>query len=446
MGEASSDYFAASRFNHTIIGDYLFDRSTRGIRRSPIDESELRFEDLGNEGFEPHNDGEIFSATLWDIRGALGGEAADRLILSAVKLTPCPATFVDARRALLLVDQNTNDSRDRETLWRIFAARGLGFSADAADAMVIDPAGTVFSAAYDLPEDLQRGNTPPHFTSRPSEMATFGEPFSYQARAVDPDGGTLRYGLLDGPAGATVDSATGKISWTGNFSGGRFVIEVTDGNGGRAAWILADSLALITLGRPITIDGPAFRTASPSLKRVRRLISCRSPCAAATVKTTCSSEALRRAMTRDRRRLWLGTETLTFADAEAGFWVAFIYRLGTDYEDVRLEARSVKPVSLDLDSPVEGLSGPRTSQTFYEVEVPAGAERLRVTTAGGGDADIYMARGRIARCSFYDDRPCDFDKSSGEDGSLEIVDIPTPEPGKYSIQILGFFGYDDLDA
>jgi VCBS repeat-containing protein len=59
--------------------------------------------------------------------------------------------------------------------------------------------------------------------------------FSYQAAAVDPDGDTLRWSLLAGPAGATIDAATGRLTWKAGGPGRYdFAIRVEDGRGGAA--------------------------------------------------------------------------------------------------------------------------------------------------------------------------------------------------------------------
>ena len=47
-------------------------------------------------------------------------------------LAPEPS-FLDARNAIFLADQTLNAGADTETLWKVFAARGMGFYAAAVD-------------------------------------------------------------------------------------------------------------------------------------------------------------------------------------------------------------------------------------------------------------------------------------------------------------------------
>lgn len=52
------------------------------------------------------------------------------------------------------------------------------------------------------------------FVSTPPNAAIVGKPFVYKARAEANPAGTIRYQLVDGPDGATINAETGEITWT----------------------------------------------------------------------------------------------------------------------------------------------------------------------------------------------------------------------------------------
>ena len=75
-------------------------------------------------------------------------------------------------------------------------------------------------------------NEPPSITSIPPESAEVGTPYSYDVDAVDPNGDTLIYSLLDRPSGMTIDPATGEIHWTPTgFDAGKVQVIVVASDG-----------------------------------------------------------------------------------------------------------------------------------------------------------------------------------------------------------------------
>jgi len=69
------------------------------------------------------------------------------------------------------------------------------------------------------------------------EFTFDGAIYTYQVKAVDPDGDTLTYSLESSPDGMAIDSKTGLVTWAvpAEFRGTReAVINVSDGNGGNA--------------------------------------------------------------------------------------------------------------------------------------------------------------------------------------------------------------------
>ncbi len=90
------------------------------------------FAPLYNEG--PHDGGEIWSQTLWDIRTALGRETALALITGGMRLSADAPSMLDMRDAILqqaVAMRSAPGAPDDhyEDLWEIFAKRGMGADA-----------------------------------------------------------------------------------------------------------------------------------------------------------------------------------------------------------------------------------------------------------------------------------------------------------------------------
>jgi hypothetical protein len=85
---------------------------------------------------EVHYDGEIWAQTLWDLRTALGSEQAERAITAGMRSTPPEPSFLDARDAILAV---AADAAQRDKMWTVFAARGMGYFASTRGAQDTTP-------------------------------------------------------------------------------------------------------------------------------------------------------------------------------------------------------------------------------------------------------------------------------------------------------------------
>src|SRR5204862_844607 len=94
MGEGWSDYFALSFFGNPVLGGYPVQNLFTGIRRQSYENNRLTYEDVGYANYEVHNDGEIWAGTLWEIRKALGQATTDKLLVSALSLTPCKPSMI----------------------------------------------------------------------------------------------------------------------------------------------------------------------------------------------------------------------------------------------------------------------------------------------------------------------------------------------------------------
>ncbi|MFT4083734.1 MAG: M36 family metallopeptidase [Nocardioides sp.] len=80
-------------------------------------------------GAEVHSSGEVWAQTLWDIRKAFGHTIADTLITRAMSLSAADPSMLDMRNAILQADLVVYGQSHARKLWKIFAARGMGYFA-----------------------------------------------------------------------------------------------------------------------------------------------------------------------------------------------------------------------------------------------------------------------------------------------------------------------------
>ena len=147
MGEGWSDYWAITINNDGAVGEYVTN-NPNGIRRAaysvPAATVHDSYADLGSVSV--HNDGEVWAATLWDLRTQLGATLTDRIVLNGMKFTPTRPSFLNARDGILQADQNLNGGANRCAIWTVFARHGMGVSAVGND-------GTTHVAATNVPAD-----------------------------------------------------------------------------------------------------------------------------------------------------------------------------------------------------------------------------------------------------------------------------------------------------
>ena len=102
------------------------------------------YDDIKTEAV-PHGVGSVWCAMLWDLtwayidkygydadlyNGTGGNNKVMQLVLDGLKLQPCGSGFVDSRDAILAADIALTGGTDQCLIWEVFAARGLGASAD----------------------------------------------------------------------------------------------------------------------------------------------------------------------------------------------------------------------------------------------------------------------------------------------------------------------------
>jgi hypothetical protein len=149
MGEGWSDYWACTMNGDGAVGEYSTGNPA-GIRRAaytvPAAAVHDSYADVCASGCAVHGDGEVWAATLWDLRTQLGAGVTDLLVLNGMKFTPTRPSFLNARDGILQADQNLNGGANRCAIWTVFARHGMGVSAVGND-------GTTHTAASDLPSD-----------------------------------------------------------------------------------------------------------------------------------------------------------------------------------------------------------------------------------------------------------------------------------------------------
>ncbi len=442
MGEGWSDYFGTSFFNTPVLGAYVSQNLTRGSRRYSYEGYPYTYEDLGNQGYEVHSDGEIWAATLWDLRKALGQTLADQLVVDGMKATPCNPSMTNARDAILSVDLASHAGAHRAAIWQVFAKHGLGYSAFGVDGKVgvtldgfgdvIIQSGMRYDAAYDQPPDLQ-GSGNPAITSDPwTVTVAMGQAYLYTVRATNPNSGVLNYSVASGPPSMTIDPATGRISWVSTFTGGRVKIVVTDGMGGKVVhgyWLGVEPTHLLP-GVPLAISGDpngigAADVTIPAGTQILRVTLQQSP---ATAMLSVNGPGLI-SITQS------STPVVSIVGPAAGRW-SMMVGVSAPFSGVLLTASLVTPTPLAPNSSMTGLSAVASDQQFFRVTVPPGAPSLTVSTSGGtGNLSLYLRRGWplpvvTPRYGF----PYDF--VSANSGNYQSITVPNPDPGDWYINVM----------
>lgn len=163
MGEGWSDWMAlvlTMRAGDPLemprgMGTYAIGQEAdgQGIRPAPytpdMNVNAYTYGDSNSSEFhETHAMGALWATMLWDLTCALveeegfdpdayqgtgGNNVAMDLVMRGLKLQPCSPGFVDGRDAILLADELLYDGAHKCLLWKVFARRGLGYSASQGD-------------------------------------------------------------------------------------------------------------------------------------------------------------------------------------------------------------------------------------------------------------------------------------------------------------------------
>ena len=216
MGESWSDLMAVQYLqehgfapvggeNPFAVGPYVTGDKVAGIRNYGMNDSPLNYSDVGydfvcndaqcTQRTQVHADGEIWSATNYDLRqafidrhGASGGRRWMQLVFDAwLLMATGQVSMVDARNAILAADQLRNNGSNHDIMWNAFARRGFGQGASSAGHQDFDPV-PAFDSPY-LNEATVRFRTTGNADGAPAQLFVG----RYEARAVpvaDTDPGT----------------------------------------------------------------------------------------------------------------------------------------------------------------------------------------------------------------------------------------------------------------
>jgi extracellular elastinolytic metalloproteinase len=292
MGESWSDLVAGEyQFAHGYsnggniwaVGAYATGNTETAIRDYSIDDNPLNFSDYGFDvtGPEVHADGEIWNATMWEVRQALVEKhdaefpyADSALQLACAQATPtatprsvetCPGnrrwvqlmfdsfllqqgatSMLDARDALIAADRMRFGGANQDVLWAAFARRGMGVDASVVDAddhepvpgfaTPTGPVSTITFATTGKAKiyvgDYEARVTPVADTDPATELGAAARftPGTYEMVAVSPDRGFTRWTMTVPADGADRTETVGDVVNLAGAAAGASVIDATEGS------------------------------------------------------------------------------------------------------------------------------------------------------------------------------------------------------------------------
>ena len=171
----------------------------------------------------PHNGGEVWAETLWDLRTAVGRDAALKLVAGGMRLTPDNPSFLDARDAILrqAAAMRTAPGAPDDYFaqaWDVFRVRGMGFDATTANAdsttpteSYAAPGNAVWADPMTVTDAYPGGDNDGKF--EPGERVSVSAPFFSPGLADLPG---LTGSLSSADPGVTIVSGTATWGLLGN--------------------------------------------------------------------------------------------------------------------------------------------------------------------------------------------------------------------------------------
>ena len=248
LGEGWSDVVSYLKWGDAVVGEYVTNNATTGIRSVAYDNSNLSFQDYNTNSGSGHGNGQIWASAVYDIRAQFPGgvEPMATLVLDAMKATPANPTFIDARNGLLTADGGANAC----LIWSAFAGRGLGVDSTTG----LD---TVPTASAAIPPECRpvADADGPYATPEGTDVALDG---TGSASGSDPSAGAITAYAWDLDDDGQYDDATGPSpSFTTVGQDGVFTIglEVTDAFGNTATD--ASTVTVTNVAPTVAIDAIA---------------------------------------------------------------------------------------------------------------------------------------------------------------------------------------------
>jgi len=137
--------------------------------------------------------------------------------------------------------------------------------------LAVDSNGEEARQRFDLQVLPELPNQPPYLTSSPVLNARIGSPYSYLARAIDPEFEALSFSLSSAPAGMAMNPTTGEVDWVPQAADpptNDVIVHVQDPQGGQASQSFTIQL------RSSNVD-PAITTAPVTTATVGEFYSTR---------------------------------------------------------------------------------------------------------------------------------------------------------------------------
>jgi extracellular elastinolytic metalloproteinase len=148
---------------------------------------------------EVHSDGEIWVQTLWDLRDELGSATSEGIVTEAMRLSPFNPSFLEMRNAILQADLTTNSGDNEDTIWAVFAHRGMGFFAGAIDGDDAQPVEDFSMPPAGVPDATLAGSVTDFDSGGPIDEAivAFGGHTNGAGAYVDTTDATGAYSIAD---------------------------------------------------------------------------------------------------------------------------------------------------------------------------------------------------------------------------------------------------------